>query len=386
VASDEQGERTEQATDAKREEFRKRGQVASTRELGTAFIFLAGALFITMFAQFYHRNIVESFEFFFGDSLVQFVRLADFSGVIPFLGLKFLYLLGPLFFAALFIGVASQVLQTGFLNIEDALTFDLNKINPLTALKRIFSLRGFVDFFKSVLKMALIFLVIYLLLKSEIKQIPMLSGYSINQMFSYIGSTVYKLLLGSGMLMLILAVADYFYQRWQIEQDMMMTKQEVKEEHKSREGDPLIKARIRKIQREVAMRKMMTEVPKGDVVITNPTHIAVVLKYSADLPAPQMIAKGADLVAEKIKEIAREHNIPVIENKPLARTIYKTMKIGQVIPKDLFVAVAEVLSYVYRLKKKKFGSKAKSNSGRSTDSRAKGKNNRRPPSQPEKGV
>lgn len=376
MASDEQGERTEQATDTKREEFRKKGQVASTRELGTAFAFLTGALFLTMFAKYYHQNIVESFEYFYGDTMVQFVRLADISGALSFLGLKIVFLLGPLFGIALVVGVVSQVIQTGFLNVEDALTFDLNKINPLTALKRIFSIRGVVDLIKSILKMVLIFVIVYMLLKSEIRQLPALSGYSIEQMMSYLGTTLFKLLLGAGLLMLVLAVADYFYQRWQIEQDMMMTKQEVKEEHKSREGDPLIKARIRKIQREVAMRKMMTEVPKGDVVITNPTHIAVVLKYSANLPAPQLIAKGADLIAEKIKEIARENNIPVIENKPLARTIYKTMKIGSVIPKDLFVAVAEVLSYVYRLKKKKMNSKTKAQTKTTNSSRR-----RRPPEQ-----
>ena len=134
---------------------------------------------------------------------------------------------------------------------------------------------------------------------------------------------------------------------------MMMTKQEIKEEMKSRDGDPLIKARIRKVQKEIANRKMMTEIPKGDVVITNPTHIAVVIKYSENLPAPQLIAKGADFMAERIKELARQHNIPIVENKPLARTIFKTMKVGQVIPRELFVAVAEVLSYIYRLKRKK---------------------------------
>lgn len=134
---------------------------------------------------------------------------------------------------------------------------------------------------------------------------------------------------------------------------MMMTKQEVKEEHKQREGDPMIKSRIRRIQREMASKRMMADVPKGDVVITNPTHIAVVLKYSENLPAPQVIAMGADVVAEKIKELARENNIPIVENKPLARTIFKTMKIGQVIPRELFVAVAEVLSYVYRLRRKR---------------------------------
>lgn len=154
------------------------------------------------------------------------------------------------------------------------------------------------------------------------------------------------------MMMLILSGADYFFQRWDLEKKMMMTKQEVKEEAKSREGDPMIKARIRRMQRERASKRMMEAIPKADVVITNPTHIAVVLKYDASLPSPQIVAKGADLIAEKIKAIAREHNIPIVENKPLARTIFKTLKIGQVIPRELFVAVAEVLSYVYKLRKK----------------------------------
>jgi flagellar biosynthetic protein FlhB len=169
----------------------------------------------------------------------------------------------------------------------------------------------------------------------------------------YMGKVVVKLLGGVGGLMFIIAAADYFYQRWDLEKKMMMTKQEVKEEHKSREGDPMVKNRIRRIQREMASKRMMADVPKADVIITNPTHIAVCIKYSDNLPAPQLIAMGADNVAEKIKELARQHNIPIVENKPLARTIFKTMKIGQVIPRELFVAVAEVLSYVYRLRRKK---------------------------------
>lgn len=376
MANDDQGEKTEQATDAKREEFRRRGQVASTREFGTALIFLFASMFLYMFGRYYFQNIVDIFEHFFGSSLVAYIRSTDVSGAIAFVGLKILYLLGPLFLVAIVIGVGSQVLQTGFLNVEDALSFDINKMNPLNALNRIFSMRGIVELLKSLLKMGVISVVVYFLIRGEIKQIPYLTGFSVEQLMAYVGTIVFKLLMGAGFFMLAIAMVDYLYQRWQIERDMMMTKQEVKEEMKSREGDPMIKARVRKIQRELAMKKMMTEVPKGDVVITNPTHIAVVLKYGEGLPAPQLIAKGADFIAEKIKEIAREKNIPIIENKPLARTIFKTMKIGQVIPKDLFVAVAEVLSYVYRLKKKKFARGPATNK----------KTTKRPLRQPEQGV
>jgi flagellar biosynthetic protein FlhB len=153
--------------------------------------------------------------------------------------------------------------------------------------------------------------------------------------------------------MLVLSAADYFYQRWDLEKEMKMTKQEIKEEIKSREGDPMIRARIKRIQREMASKRMMEDVPKADVIVTNPTHIAVALKYDDTMVAPTVIAKGADLIAEKIREMAREFNIPIIENKPLARSMFKTLKIGQTIPKELYTAVAEVLSYVYKLRRKK---------------------------------
>ncbi len=351
--SDEQGEKTEQATDSRREEFRKRGQVAMTKELGSAIFFLVAAGLIYISGRFFLQNMFEIFNRTMGGELIKNIREGKISDVFSFIGLKLVVLTGPVFFVAMIIGVGAQVMQTGFLQIEDALTPNLNKLNPLNALGRIFSMRGLAELFKSILKMTAIGTVMYFLLRAEITKIPYLSGYSVSQLLAYLGEVLFRLLIGTGLFMLVLAVADYFFQRWQLEKEMMMTKQEIKEEHKSRDGDPLIKARIRKVQREMATRKMMTEIPKADVVITNPTHIAVVLKYSDKLPAPQLIAKGMDHMAERIKEIARENNIPVIENKPLARTIFKTMKVGQVIPRELFVAVAEVLSYVFRLRRKK---------------------------------
>lgn len=351
--SEDQGDKTEQATDQRREEFRKRGQVAMTRELGSAIFFLVGAGLMYASGRFFLQNIFEIFNRTLGGDLIQLFREGKLADVFSFVGLKLVILTGPVFIMALVIGVGSHVIQTGFLQIEDALSPNLNKLNPLNALGRIFSMRGVAELFKSILKMSAIAMVMYLLLKAEVRQIPYLAGYSISQMMSYLGEILFKLLVGTGFFMLALALADYFFQRWQLEKEMMMTKEEVKQELKSRDGDPLVKARIRKVQREMATRKMMSEIPKADVVITNPTHIAIVLKYSDKLPAPQLIAKGMDHMAEKIKQIARENNIPVIENKPLARAIFKTMKIGDVIPRELFVAVAEVLSYVFRLRRKK---------------------------------
>lgn len=351
--AEDQEEKTEQATDSRREEFRKRGQVAMTRELSTALFFLVAAGVLYAASRFFMQNIMDLFNRTMGPELVYTIREGKITETLGYIGYKLVILVTPLFLLTLVIGVASQVMQTGLIQNEDALQPNLNKLNPLNSLGRIFSMKGVAELVKSVLKMAAIGTIVYLILKSEITKIPYLSGYDIATILAYLGVVTFKLLLTVGIFMLVLAAADYFFQRWQLENEMMMTKQEVKEEHKSREGDPMIKARIRKIQREVASRKMMREVSKGDVVITNPTHIAIVLKYSENLPAPQLIAKGGDLVAEKIKQIARENNIPIIENKPLARTIFKTLKVGQVIPRELFVAVAEVLSYVYRLRRKK---------------------------------
>lgn len=353
MADDGQDDKTEQATDSRREDFRKRGQVAMTRELGTALVFLASAGLLYVMARFFFTNIAEVFNVAFGASMLKFVKAGEYSDLLWFAGGKILLLVSPVMFGTLLIGVASTLVQTGFLQVEDALSMNLGRLNPMSAIGRIFSMKGIGEMVKSMLKMIVVCWTMYLLLKSEIHMIPYLSTLSIPEIFAYLGRVIFKLLMGTGIFMLVIAVADYFFQRWQLEKEMMMSKQEIKEEHKSREGDPMIKARIRKIQREVSQRKMMQNIPKADVIITNPTHIAVALRYSDKLPAPQLIGKGADFMAEKIKELAKQHNIPVIENKPLARTIFKTMKVGQVIPRELFVAVAEILSYVFRLKRKR---------------------------------
>lgn len=351
--AEENGEKTEQATDARREEFRKKGNVAHTKELASAAVLLAAAGCVYVLGRFFFKNMYEVFQYTFGDDMVVLVREGKFTDAFRFCAEKALILMAPVMGMAGVIGAASSIMQVGFLQVEDALSPNFEKLSPVEGFKRVFSLRAVVEALKSILKMAAVGIVLYFLLRGEVRQVPYMLTFSIEQILLYLGSVIVKLMGGVGAVMLVIALADYFYQRWDLEKKMMMTKQEVKEEHKQREGDPMIKSRIRRIQREMASKRMMAEVPKADVIITNPTHIAVVLKYTDNLPAPQLIAMGTDLVAEKIKEIGREHNIPIIENKPLARTIFKTMKIGQVIPRELFVAVAEVLSYVYRLRRKK---------------------------------
>jgi flagellar biosynthetic protein FlhB len=226
-------------------------------------------------------------------------------------------------------------------------------MNPVSGMQKIFSLRSQMEGFKAILKVTIVVTIVYMIFKSEVMMFPKLVGYDMPELMGYIGDLVLKLAGGVGVFMLGLAVFDFGYQKWDLEQKRRKTKQEVKEEMKSREGHPLVRARIRKLQRELATRRMMDDVKKADVIITNPTHIAVALIYSAELVAPKVLAKGAGEVAERIKALAKEHKIPIVENKPLARTIFKTIKIGQMIPRELYNAVAEVLSYVYRLKNKK---------------------------------
>jgi flagellar biosynthetic protein FlhB len=354
MASEEQdaGEKTEEATPQRREEFRKQGQVAMTRELGSALLLFGMALILWLLGKYMAEHMVVIVR----EGLSTFVatsgKSGDFLPAIKFAGLHSFLIVGPILLLTGILAFAASALQIGVMTNAEAVEFDLNKINPVSGFMKIFSLRSVVEGLKSLVKITIVGSITYFTIRNEMKMIPHLVEFSIEQMIQYIANITTHLFFAIGIAMLTIALVDYGYNWWDLEKKMMMTKQEIKEEVKNREGNPQIKARIRKIQRDFATKRMMEAVPKADVIITNPTHLAIALKYDAGLPAPQIIAKGADLVAEKIREIAKQHGIPIVENKPLARTIYKTLKIGQVIPRELFHAVAEVLAYVYKLKKK----------------------------------
>jgi flagellar biosynthetic protein FlhB len=348
-----QGERTEEATQQRREDFRKRGQVAQTRELSSVLLLFASVLLIWLMSRFFFAQIWEVFNQSYGDALVTSIRSGDWREIGRFALGKLVLILAPMLGVFWLIGFVSTIVQVGFLYNEEALQIKWERLDPVQGLFRIFSLRAVMEGFKAVLKMIVILTISYFLLKDQISVLPHLMSFSTSQIMSFLGELTTRLMSGVGVFMLCLAAADYFYQRWDLEKEMRMTKQEIKEEVKSREGDPMIKARIKRVQRDIATRRMMDDVPKADVIVTNPTHIAVALKYDETMVAPTVVAKGADLIAEKIRELAREHGVPIVENKPLARTMFKTLKIGQMIPRELYTAVAEVLSYVFRLKKKR---------------------------------
>lgn len=351
--ADEQGEKTEEATQQRRDDFRKRGQVAQTKELSSVLILLSSALMLWLLGRFFMQQVSEILTQTFGPFLLDGARGGDYLPAVQFVIKKGLLIVTPLVGILALMSITATVVQVGILQNEEALKFDLEKINPLNGLKRLFSLRSVVEGLKSLFKLILVTSVVAVLVKDQIIKVPSLVSLSVSQIFVFMGDLTLRLLAGVGVFLAVIAVADYFFQWWDLEKQMRMSKQEVKEEHKSREGDPMIKARIRRVQREVANRRMMSEVPKADVIVTNPTHIACALRYDpATMAAPQLIAKGAGVIAEKIKEIARESNIPVMENKPLARTLFKSLKVGQVVPRELYTAVAQVLSYVYKLKRR----------------------------------
>ncbi len=348
-------ERTEEPTQTRREEFRRRGQVAQTKELSSVLFLFTGAIAMLILGKFFFLQFQQIFSESFGSFIAHASRQGDSMAAVRFVSFKMLLLILPVSAIFFIMSFLSSALQIGFLSNDEALSPDFERVNPVSGFKRIFSLKSLVEGIKATIKVVLVGIIAYLILREEMGTVPALIHFSIGQILSFTSDVTVRLLTGVGLFMALVAALDYFFIRWDLEKKMRMTKQELKEEIKSREGDPLIKARIRRIQREIASRRMMNNVKKADVVITNPTHISVALKYDATMPSPRLLAKGADLIALRIREIAKEHRIPLVENKPLARTIFKTMEIGQFIPRELYTAVAEVLSFVYKLKRKRLG-------------------------------
>ncbi|MCC6138513.1 MAG: flagellar biosynthesis protein FlhB [Bdellovibrionaceae bacterium] len=354
MAVDSEQERTEEATQQRRDDFRRRGQVAQTREVGIVISLLGFALFFYLMSGFFAQQITESYELVYGYISSGQFGPEHIQPLLMSLTIRGMLILLPVFFMSVIITIGSSLLQVGFMYNEEALTPDFEKINPIQGFKRLFSLKSVVEGIKAILKMAIIGFTAYYVIKATLNVLPQMLTLAPHEILTFLVENIFRLILGVGGVLIVIAAADYFFQRYQMEEQMKMTKQEIRDEAKTREGDPLIKARIRRVQKEVAQRRMMADVPKADVIITNPTHLAIALKYSPEkYAAPIMIAKGQDHVALRMREIAKEHNIPIVENKPLARAMYKTMEIGHVIPRDLFAAVAEVLAYVFKLKRRR---------------------------------
>lgn len=346
-------EKTEPATPKKRQEARQKGQVAKSPELPSAFILLFSFMILFMFGGFFRERFFGLFTVSFNDYMRMELSQGNVIAIFRELAMSGVLLLAPLFIGAVVVALVVNYVEVGFLFTTHPLKPSLNKLNPISGFKRIFSLRSLVNLLKSLFKLLIVGLVVFSVLNSKKSGLFALSDMPVEYLFGFAGGITLELGLKIGVALVILAILDYFYQRYEYLKSLRMSKQDIKDEHKKMEGDPLVKNRIREKQRRVALRRMMQEVPKADVVITNPTHYAVALRYDASkMDAPQVIAKGQDYIALKIREVAREHGIVIMENKPLARALYDKVDIGGFVPADLFQAVAEVLAYVYRIKKK----------------------------------
>jgi flagellar biosynthetic protein FlhB len=261
----------------------------------------------------------------------------------------FFLMIAPVALVIIVLALATDIIQIGgFLIAWEALTPKLTNLNPLNGLKNLFSSRSLVELVKSLLKLLVIVYIAYLIIRGAQDRFLPLIGSPILDSVALLGSLAMKILVQSSLAMLVLSILDYAYQRWQYRRDLMMTKQEVKEEQKQSEGNPQIKARIRSLQRAMARRRMMAKVPKATVVITNPTHYAVALQYHKGLEAPQVVAKGQNLIAQRIIKLARKHHVPVVPNPPLARALYQQVELEGQIPLTLYRAVAKVLAFVFQ--------------------------------------
>lgn len=344
-------EKTEPATQKRRQEARDKGQVAQSREIPSVLVLLSALGVFALSGSWMFLNISDLMGGVFQnvDSL-SFNASSIYQFLLGILNRLFITLM-PLLSIVLVAGIAANLLQIGFLFTGKPLVPNFTKLDPIKGIKKLFSLRSLVELVKALFKVLFIGVIVFLLLKGELTTIPSLMHMGVGDILSFIGRVAFKICLYTCLSLIVLAALDYAYQRWQHEKDLKMSKQEVKDEFKQREGDPAVKAKIKRIQIEMSQRRMMEMVPEADVVITNPTKLAIALKYNAEgMVAPKVIAKGAGFIAERIKGIAREKGIPVIENKPLAQTLFKLVEIGDLIPENLYRAVAEILAYVYRLK------------------------------------
>jgi flagellar biosynthetic protein FlhB len=354
VAENTGQERTEKGTGKRRSEARKRGQVANSREIPATLILLA-ALGVFHFAggQVFAQCSALVSAMFRNLHTMRLGTITAASAMAADLFQTVIVMLLPFFVPFLVAGLVGNVAQIGFEIHGGALGFKFSAMNPLAGIKRIFSLRGLVELAKSILKIGFIGGIAYSVVSGYLKDFPALVRWDLGALWSFTAAATFKIIFYVFLAMLVLSALDYLYQRWQYEESLKMTKQEVTDEHKQSEGDPKVKSRIRSLQRQTAYHRMMAEVPKADVVITNPTQLAIALRFTSDeMPAPRVVAKGAGTIAERIRETAREHNVPIVENKPLAQTLFKMTELGDYIPVDLYRAVAEVLAYVYRLKGK----------------------------------
>jgi flagellar biosynthesis protein FlhB len=347
------GEKTEKATPKKRQDARKKGQTAKSQDVNTSLVMLSVFFFLLLGGSFISQRIYRLFHYSFEHNLLVDVTVSNIEGVFIDVAKEVAIILAPIMAIAMVAAALANYTQVGFLFTVEPLKPKLEKINPIKGFKRIFSLRAIVELLKSILKITFVGIVTFSILWLNMEDVLNLAYKPMEDILRTIARLTVYMGIAASIALLFLSVFDYLYQKYDFEKSIRMSKQEIKDEHKNTEGDPLIKSRIKQRQREIAMRRMMEEVPKADVVITNPTHYAIALKYEEEkMSAPVVVAKGVDYIAQKMKWIAKENDVIMVENRPLARALYDQVDIGEAIPEEFFKAVAEILAYVYRVKNK----------------------------------
>lgn len=348
-----ESDKTEKPTPKKRREAREEGQVLQSKELTSVILLFSSFVGLKIFGSFIYHQIEKFTVEIFNETSNYDIFLHENNLMINFLKILWIFIVttAPMLLIAFISALLINYTQVGFLFTTKTLKIKLNRLNPIEGFKKIFSKRALIELIKSVLKVVLVGFIAYKFIYNNIGGVIQYPEMDIINSFSNFSNLTFKFVIRVLSVLLLLSILDYGYQWWDHEKNLMMTKQEIKEEYKQTEGDPFIKGKIKERQRRMAMSRMMQDVPKADVIITNPTHYAVAIKYDRDIfEAPLVIAKGVDVIAENIKKIAKENSIPLVENKPLARTLYDTVEIGEIISEDLYEAVAEVLAYVYSLK------------------------------------
>ncbi len=346
-------ERTFSATPRRRQQARERGQVFRSVELTSAVILLVTFAAIRLAVPTMGRSITA----YVVDSLSKLptndLTALDIRNLFIGAGTVGLKVVIPVLGAAFVAGLMINVAQVGLVLTGKGLTPDLSHINPVQGFTRLFSRRAWVELAKTLLKMVIVGWVTYSTVLSQAKNLPKLLDMGMVESLRWVGTVTYSAGIRAGVMMLVMAAFDWFYQYWEYEQGLKMTRQEIIQESRETEGRPEIKGKVRERMRQLSRRRMMTQVPKADVVVTNPTHFAVAIRYDPlKMKAPVVVAKGQGYVALRIREIAQAARVTIVENKPLAQALYKTVEIGQSVPEQLYQAVAEVLAFVYKLKGK----------------------------------
>lgn len=351
-ASNDSGDKTEKPTPKKLQDAKKKGQVAKSKELSSALTLLAATLVIAILSGFLLNTLRGSMKMYLSSYLNFQLSEESIVGLLIKIIIDILKIFIPVAVPIMLIGVIANVMQIGFIHTTDPLKPQFSKLNPINGFKRMFSIRSLVDLVKNLCIVSIVGYIGYKFVIDNYYSLLNFGNYRTGIILTELAGLIIDVFVKVGIALLIIGCIDFLYQKFQHNKDLKMTKQEIKEEYKQQEGDPVVKGKRRQKQREMAMRRMMQSVPDATVVITNPTHIAVALKYEENSgKAPIVVAKGSDSVALKIKEKAIENNVPIIENKPLARLMFKEVELDKEIPFDMYKAVAEILVLVYKMKK-----------------------------------